>query len=167
MKKNIPNIITVLRIVLSITLLFFQITSLIFVLIYLLCGISDILDGYLARKLNVTSKLGSKLDSLADFIFVLVCVNKYYLTYFPRWLIPCAIFILVMKLINYVVNLIKNKSIVLDNHSFLNRLTGVILFFAPLSLWFYMTQYYMNVVLVLAFIASVDEFVKIIKKDSL
>jgi len=43
-----------------------------FITCYLLCGISDILDGYLARKLKAQSALGSNLDTFADFIFTMV-----------------------------------------------------------------------------------------------
>nr|WP_295734419.1 CDP-alcohol phosphatidyltransferase family protein [uncultured Intestinibacter sp.] len=34
-----------------------------------MCGILDVLDGFIARKFNVTSKLGAKLDSIPDYDF--------------------------------------------------------------------------------------------------
>jgi len=50
MKKHIPNIITLARIVLASSLLFVSPLGVAFVVIYLLCGFSDILDGYIARR---------------------------------------------------------------------------------------------------------------------
>ena len=68
--KNIPNIITIIRIFLSITFVFIKPYSITFCIIYVLCGISDILDGYIARNTNTTSKIGSILDTLSDITMV-------------------------------------------------------------------------------------------------
>ncbi|HGH0401081.1 TPA: CDP-alcohol phosphatidyltransferase family protein [Clostridioides difficile] len=43
-------------------------SSLPFWICYFWCGISDILDGLIARKLRQQSGIGAKLDSIADFI---------------------------------------------------------------------------------------------------
>ena len=37
---------------------------------------SDMLDGYIARKSKTESELGSKLDSMADLIFIIVAMIK-------------------------------------------------------------------------------------------
>lgn len=54
----IANVITSFRIVGSIALLITEPFSKLFYIIYLSCGISDILDGYLSRKLKCASKTG-------------------------------------------------------------------------------------------------------------
>ncbi len=76
MKKKyiniIPNIITLIRILLSIFIIFLKPLSLLFFTIYIICGLSDIFDGYFARKNNVTSDLGATLDSIADLIFITI-----------------------------------------------------------------------------------------------
>jgi len=41
----------------------------------LVAGLTDYLDGYLARRLNQTSQLGALLDSLADILVALVCLT--------------------------------------------------------------------------------------------
>lgn len=74
--KNIPNIVTSIRLIMAvlapITLLYNEyLLSLIF---YLVGGISDALDGFLARKLNAYSEFGKKLDGLSDKIFALSLV---------------------------------------------------------------------------------------------
>ena len=61
----IPNFITVLRIIGTFALLFLSPAELSFLIIYLVCGLTDILDGWLARKLKVTSVMGSRLDTAA------------------------------------------------------------------------------------------------------
>ncbi len=51
-------------------LIFAENFSALFYVLYFVCGISDITDGFLAGKLDAESSFGSKLDSLADFIFI-------------------------------------------------------------------------------------------------
>lgn len=67
--KHLPNALTLLRMLLSIALCFLFERRAAFLTIYALCGLSDALDGYLARRLQATTALGAKLDSLADALF--------------------------------------------------------------------------------------------------
>lgn len=72
---NPANLITISRIILALSLLFIKPCSFIFYLIYTICGLTDILDGYIARKINKTNAFGAKLDSLTvtDMIFLWQC----------------------------------------------------------------------------------------------
>ena len=70
MVKHIPNIITAFRFLGAACLLLCNPAGTAFWIIYGLCGVSDILDGYLARKLHAESKTGAVLDSVADICFV-------------------------------------------------------------------------------------------------
>ena len=70
-RTNLANIITLSRIILSIFLLFIEKNSLIFLSIYSICGLTDILDGYVARKTKTESQFGAKLDTFSDFYFLL------------------------------------------------------------------------------------------------
>ena len=70
---QLPNIITLLRIADSLGLLLCDVTSVAYWIIYALCGLSDIADGWLARKLKCITKTGALLDSLADICFVACC----------------------------------------------------------------------------------------------
>lgn len=67
---NIANIITALRIVGCALLFVWPPLSLPFLLVYAWCGISDVLDGALARRFALQSDFGSALDSIADALFV-------------------------------------------------------------------------------------------------
>ena len=73
---QLPNNITLLRITGSLGLLLCDVTSVVFWLIHGLCGISDIADGWLARKLKCVTKTGALLDSVADICFVACCAWK-------------------------------------------------------------------------------------------
>jgi len=52
-RKNIANYITGLRIISCIVMLFFEINSLSFMILYLIAAMSDVLDGYIARKMEI------------------------------------------------------------------------------------------------------------------
>ena len=68
MLKSIPNWLSLSRIFLSLALLFLEPLSLSFYAMYIACGLSDMLDGFIARKTGTTSTLGAKIDSLADLV---------------------------------------------------------------------------------------------------
>ena len=75
--KNIPNILTVIRILIVPFILLFALTSfcsinyyIVFTL-FVIGAITDFLDGYLARKYNVVSNIGKFLDPIADKVLLL------------------------------------------------------------------------------------------------
>ena len=66
MAKHIANILTACRILGSIILLFFPAFDMEFYITYLLCGLSDMIDGAVARKTNAVSSFGSNSDMVAE-----------------------------------------------------------------------------------------------------
>ncbi|MBQ5505575.1 MAG: CDP-alcohol phosphatidyltransferase family protein, partial [Prevotella sp.] len=101
MKGDYPNIITLLRMAGSFGLLLCDVTGAAFWIIYVLCGISDIADGWLARKLNCVTRTGALLDSLADICFVACCTWKLLpILELPQWLWLWAGVIVVIKVVN-------------------------------------------------------------------
>ena len=74
--KYLPNYITCLRILGTGFLLFTKPLSVAFFITYLFTGVTDALDGFLARKLNIVSEFGAKLDSIADLLFYTVLLAK-------------------------------------------------------------------------------------------
>ena len=71
---NIPNIITISRLLLAFPLIYFLETKRLFPVLILIifAGISDYIDGFIARKLKLKTRLGSILDPLSDKIFLLI-----------------------------------------------------------------------------------------------
>ena len=70
--QYIPNFITFLRIVALPHLVYafnHQITLVSYVLFIFAIG-TDLIDGFIARKINFTSTLGAYLDVVFDFIFI-------------------------------------------------------------------------------------------------
>ena len=134
--KNLPNAITILRFFGAICLLFFGIKSNAFWVIYFVCGLSDMLDGYLARKLRCGSKTGAILDSLADLDFVACCCYKLIpVLAFPKWLWIWGGVIVAIKVINQICALVMYKKCVFP-HTIANKVTGVLLFVGvPLTLF--------------------------------
>ena len=61
----------------SVSLLLPPTDSPIFWALYLLCGVSDMLDGWLARRLHAESVFGARLDSAADLCFTLVLLARF------------------------------------------------------------------------------------------
>ena len=59
MRRHIPNAITALRLPCAAAMFFANANFGLFWLLYALCGISDVLDGALARGLHAESRLGS------------------------------------------------------------------------------------------------------------
>ena len=107
-----------------------------FWVIYGLCGVSDMVDGYLARRLHAESKTGAVLDSVADICFVACCaIRLLTVLQIPTWLWIWAGSIVVIKLINQISALIVCKGFCFP-HTKANKLTGLLLFIAvPMVFW--------------------------------
>ena len=68
MKKYIANIVTGSRKIFSLPLLLVPLLSVWFYLLYLFCGLTDMIDGAIARKTGAVSKFGARLDTVADLL---------------------------------------------------------------------------------------------------
>ena len=130
MKGDYPNIITLLRMAGSFGLLLCDVTGAAFWIIYVLCGISDIADGWLARKLNCVTRTGALLDSLADICFVACCAWKLLpILELPQWLWLWAGVIVVIKVVNQLSALVMHGRCSFP-HTLANKVTGFLLFIA-------------------------------------
>ena len=163
MKKYIANIITGSRIVLSLPLLFIPLSSVCFYVLYLFCGLTDMIDGTIARKTGSVSKFGARLDTVADFVFMFVCSLKILpLMHIPIWLWVCIIIVALIKIFNITLVFICKKKLI-SIHSVLNKITGFALFFLPLSMSIVKTTYSVATVCVFANIAVMQEIYFIAK----
>ncbi len=111
---NIPNILTIIRFFLIPIFYLVYTSSLsnrfgLSITIFVISGITDILDGYIARKYDMITKWGTILDPLADklmIITVLFCLSRDAIL--PKWVF---IFILAKEIIMVAggVNLLRYK----------------------------------------------------------
>ena len=157
MRKQIANIVTSSRILCSICLLLCPVFSVAFYIMYLFCGITDMVDGTIARKTKSASESGARLDSVADIVFVAVCFAKILpLIQFPAWLWIWIVVIATIKIGNVVWGWICNKKMV-SIHTVLNKATGFLLFLFPLTLSFIEPMYSSVIVCSLAMLSAINE----------
>ena len=141
----------------SICLLPCPVFSIAFYMLYLLCGITDMVDGTIARKTRTVSELGARLDTVADIIFVAVCSVKILpLIQLPTWLWVWVAVIATIKTGNVVWGLICNKKLV-SLHTSLNKVTGFLLFLFPLTLSLIEPIYSSVIVCSLATVSAINE----------
>ena len=102
--------------------------------LYLIAGITDILDGFLARRWEVESKFGARLDSLADFVFVIAVGYKL----FPYMKLPTALWMMIgvialVKIVNAISSYMVRHRIK-NLHTKANKLTGFLLFIGVMAI---------------------------------
>ena len=155
--KQLPNFITALRFLGALGLLFFDVGSVAFWVIYFACGLSDMVDGFLARKLHCESKTGAMMDSLADLAFVVGCFIKLIPVFaLPHWLWLCGAGIVVIKVINQISAIVMYKKCLFP-HTIANKAAGLLLFAGvPLTV-FLESVVPMVIIAVIATFAAVQE----------
>lgn len=161
------NVITLIRIGLAISLLFIRKYSPLFLIVYTICGLTDILDGYIARKTKTESNFGAKLDTISDLLFFIVM----FIIMFDIFLkdIICMAFIIIILLIRIlsIIIVLKkyNKFAIL--HTYTNKLTGLILFFIPFFIYLDSANIVMYIIGVIALLSSIEELAINIKSKKL
>lgn len=165
--KYIPNILTLSRIFFSLFLIYLNPKNLLFIFIYIICGISDILDGFIARKINATSNIGAKLDSIADIIIIFVILFKFLPTtnldlFMILWFV--GIFFIKICCIFIVFCRFKEFRIV---HTYMNKLTGILIFVYPILNYFMDCKVYIFIIFIVASLTSIEEILINLTMDSL
>lgn len=151
------NIITCIRILCSIFLLFCPALSMAFYALYITAGVSDMIDGWVARKTNTISEFGAKLDTVADFVFVVACLVKLLpVMDISVWLYVWIGVIAVIKIINVVSGYVVQKQFVAV-HSLMNKVIGMLLFLFPLTLSFLDLKFSATAVCIIATFAAIQE----------
>ncbi len=153
--KQLPNVISVLRIAGSIGLLFCDMSGWLFWALYALCGISDMVDGWLARKLHAETKAGTVIDSVADIAFVACCAIRLLpILEIPTWLWIWAGVIVFIKVVNQISALVIYKRFCFP-HTLANKLTGFLLFLVVQAVFWSVIP--ITIVAVIATFAAVQE----------
>lgn len=165
----IPNCITALRIAGTLGMIFTEPFTLWFYVVYTITGITDILDGFIARRLKVTSEFGARLDSVADVFFYIVMIVKI----LPKLVkklpvqIWCAVgVIFILRVTSYVFAALKFHKFA-SVHTIMNKLTVFTVFLVP----FFMDTHYLvticTVICTMGIIALLEELlIHILRKDA-
>ena len=151
------NAITIFRMAASIALLLCPVFSPAFYMFYIMAGVSDMLDGFVARKTNMASRFGAKLDTIADYVFVIVCLIKLLpVIHIPIWMYVWIGIITLIKAVNIVSGFVVQKRFVAV-HSVMNKATGALLFLLTLKIPVLPLKYSAIVVCALATVAAIQE----------
>lgn len=129
--RNVPNILSCCRMIMSVSLLFIPTMSPAFIAVYLAAFVSDIADGCIARRFDLCTELGSKLDSFADALFTVVFLIVF-IPYFginaAEWIMIAAVAV-VEILVLYTV--FAKKMDMNSFHTIPNKLDGLVIILAP------------------------------------
>lgn len=156
--KNIANVITASRILLSVILLLLLRNHTLFLILYLICGLTDCLDGFIARKTGTCSNLGARLDSIADF-FLFLAVIVYLAMELGgriREFLPFLAVIFFIRILNLLIAAIKYHSFVIL-HTIGNKITGLLVFFLPVVFTLLSDRSVLYVVCSIAVLSAIEE----------
>lgn len=166
-KRYLPNILSCLRIVLAFGLLSAANHRYCVFVVFLLCGLTDLIDGYLARKWRCETELGARLDSLGDFIFF-IALGVY--LYLRRYAVIKENLILItlvfaIRIASLVVCGIKNKK-VYSLHTISNKITGILLFLGIGLVILMEVRQMVGIVLIAALLSALEELIIMIRIQS-
>ena len=150
---------TSMRIAASLFLLFLPLCSAGFFTVYTLTGLTDVLDGWLARKTGTASDFGARLDSIADLLFygiVLFRLAPVLWQKLPAGAWYAVVVIVLVRLAAYATAAIKYHRFA-ALHTWLNKLTGIGVFLLPYVFAVSTGVAYSWAVCMLAFAASLEE----------
>ena len=151
------NTITFFRMAAGIVLLLCPVFSPAFYVFYIAAGLSDMLDGFVARKTDTVSELGARLDTMADFVLVVVCLIKLLpILSIPAWQYGWVGIIALIKVVNIISGFAVKKRFV-TVHSVMNKVTGALMFLLPLTIPAVPLKYAAIVVCAAATFAAMQE----------
>ena len=166
----LPNLITTSRFALVAALIFLPPLSLPSVIIFIIAGLTDMIDGPLARNIkNAKSNLGAELDSMADMFMVIVSVFII-VPAMGLWSViwPAIIIALGFKLMSAVPGIVKHRK-VFFLHTLANKVLAMLLFIGAILYFIFggllVINLYFVFVIAFVFVATFEEMVIISMLD--
>ncbi len=165
---NLPNKITIMRIILiPIYLLVFYSNMenrlLIAGLIFLLAGISDLLDGYIARKYDLKTDLGAVLDPFADKLMSFaVLISFTTIKLIPLWVLVAIGLKEVFMIIGSAISLLHHKDTVV-HANYYGKFATISFYIAILSIVFKMNELFSTFLLILTVTLNILAFYKYLR----
>jgi len=174
--KHVPNILSSSRFLLAASLPFLakrsvsRDNSILFLIIFLIAMATDLFDGLIARKYNVVSAFGTRLDSLSDTAVFVACFFSLFFIMKPEFnliktVLTGCVGILFMFFC-YVYSRVKFKQWVIM-HTYGGKFMGVLLYaFVPIIVLSGKVYYgYVVVATVITVIASIEILVACAKME--
>ncbi len=158
MKKQLANIISFSRIIGAIALFFLNEISTSFLIIYVLCGFTDLIDGPVARKTNSSSTLGASLDTIGD-VMTYLALTKILIKQkmVPSWILIWILSDGVLFGVCTLVSKFRFNKFYLP-HTYLGKLFGATVFVLPLAIQVIPKEIWMAVICSIASIHAVELF---------
>ncbi|MGN1045020.1 MAG: CDP-alcohol phosphatidyltransferase family protein [Candidatus Methanomethylophilaceae archaeon] len=163
--RNLAHTVTGCRIACSALILFTQAFSPAFFVLYLTAGLSDMIDGPIARRTGTACEFGSRLDTFADICLVAACMIVILPTVaIPTFLWIWILLILAVKCTSMTLYFIRRRGLAAE-HTALNRITGIMLFVLPITMPALDVIYSGTIVCVAATCAAVQELLLVWRKS--
>lgn len=133
--KHLANSLTISRMLLSGLLIFLINQPACFIVIYSLAGLTDVLDGPIARKSGYAGELGARLDSIADMIMFGVITIAFIVWSGPglHGLLPYLYAALAIRILALLCAVWRFRTLAMI-HTWGNKVTGLLVFVAPFVL---------------------------------
>ncbi len=163
MKRNLPNALSLLRLVGAVVLLGLVPLSPAYYVVFTLAGLTDALDGFLARRWGVCSQLGARLDSIGDLFFYGIMLLGTFPVLRLRLPLLCwygVAVVLLIRIASYITGAVKFKCFTAI-HTYGNKATGFLLFLLPYVLLGgdLLLCLYAAVVILMAGLSSLEEWI--------
>lgn len=156
--KHIPNMITISRMAASLLLLFTVRNQILFICIFLYGGISDVLDGMLARRMKINGRLGARLDSAADILLFVILIYCMLIILGDRikGFYPLLISITAIRLFNLLFAAVKYHCF-LSIHTWGNKAAGLSVYFSVIIYMISACEGIFYIVAAIAVLSALEE----------
>lgn len=163
---TVPNILSASRIVLLPILYVFLMLRMYFsfTVAYAILGMTDMFDGYIARKFNMKTEIGKQLDSIADLFFFLSSAYFIHVLY-TEYLNPnlTLLFIFLGLLVaSFIISYIFCGKVILM-HTFLAKLCAVLVYFLVILSYFFDTTLFITFIICAYIVTFTEEILMFIK----
>lgn len=156
MKKHLANIVSLSRVAGSVVLFCCKSLSKTFLAVYIFCGLTDLIDGPIARKTNSTSTLGATLDTVGDVLTYLALTKILILRKLvPWWILSWILGAGAIFGVCSFVSKKRFKKLYLP-HTYLGKIFGGAVFVLPIAMQFMPGYAWMSVICSVASVHSLE-----------
>lgn len=158
---NLANFLTFSRTLGAVALLFTAPGSVAFFFLYTWCGLTDLVDGTIARKMKTAGKTGALLDSIADLTFiaaVTIILLPVMIKTIPFWSLIGTLAVFLIRTAAYLIGAAKFHHFA-ALHTISNKVTGGLLFLLPYGLGSSCQNVMLVVILIVAGYSSIEEVI--------